>query len=220
MYSYQLIKNHYIVGIEGGLYIVDAGAPSSYIRAREITINGKRFYTASLNESQLAPIRELVGADVDGFIGADILTQTSLTIYKNGKMEFAPSEVEGNIVPFVKGQPWPLGVSCTLAGEKKAVALIDTGAMIYYGKYPAYFTAKDFVGEWEDYNPNLGKMKTKFYNQTLKIAGKTITAPVGNSAAVARYALGYYQAAVILNVTELFDETVVFDYGRRCLIVK
>ena len=218
MYRYQLINNHYVVSIDGSLYFIDTGCPNSFSTKGGIEIDGKHYIASSLSNDQLAFTRQLVGAKVDGLIGMDILSRTSLTIYKDGRLEFGSINAEGRVIELAYPRLWPLGIKCTLSNGKEAVAIIDTGAMIYYGKYPDCFKKENFVGEFEDYNPVLGKMKSRFYSQTLTVANRRVTVPVGDSMAASNQALRFPNAAIVMNVTELFDETVVFDFSSKRII--
>lgn len=218
MYNYQLIRNHYVVDIGGSLYFIDTGCPSSYTRSGSLTIDGRPFRTGIIPETELAPIRETVGAEVSGLIGCDILTKTSLTIHKDGFLNFAAEDNEGETIDFAYPASYPVGLPCDLDNGKEAVAIIDTGAMIYYGKYPEYFFKGFLVGEYDDYNPQLKMMRSKFYKQTVRIGSKTIEIPVGDNAGANGLALRFPNAAIVMNVTELFERAVVFDFERREII--
>ena len=69
-------------------------------------------------------------------------------------------------------------------------------------------------------NPTLGKMCSKFYQQEIVLGGRSLTLPVGDHAGATSLALRFPRAAIVINATELFDEAIVFDFERGCLIVK
>ena len=85
MYYYKLINNHYIVDIDGQHFLIDTGCQFSFwvsTPMNEITINGDKYPLQNkptnfdVNESN-----NLVGVQADGFIGMDIISKTSLTIF-------------------------------------------------------------------------------------------------------------------------------------------
>lgn len=220
MHNYQLIRNHYVVTVDGCQYLIDTGSPVSMNRSGSITIDGKTFSTHRISDSMLAPMSELIGGNIDGLIGLDILRKTSLTIYKDGRIDFGLSPIGGAEVPFAHLSGGYIRLPCTLEDGRKAVALIDTGAMIYYGDYSGFFAQKGFVGEFDDYNPTLGKMRSRFYTQTIEVAGRTITVPVGDNAGAVSLALKALSAAIVMNITELFDEVFAFDFVNCRVILK
>ena len=216
---YRLVRNHYVATIGRAKYIIDTGSLVSYSDSGRISVGDARFLTKILNISQLGQINDLIGESVNGLIGLDILGRTSLTIYKDGKMAFFKGNASGLELPFVYPQDSPVGLNCTLGNDKEAVAIIDTGAMLYYGKYPECFSRDDLIDEKNDFSLKLGEMRAKFYQQQVTIAGKTLTLPVGDHAGASSLALCFPHAAIVMNVTELFNEVVVFDFDRRCVII-
>lgn len=88
MYSYELINNHYVVEIDDQKFLIDTGSPFSFWVSRpikEITIDGNKYplQNRPLNFN-IDETNNLVGVIVDGFIGMDIISKTSLTIYFGG----------------------------------------------------------------------------------------------------------------------------------------
>ena len=92
MYNYTLSNNHYIINIEGNNYLLDTGSPVSFSLKQglnSVVINQRRCSLPyNVMNLDIEATRELVGMDIDGFIGMDIIRQTSLTIYKDGRIEF------------------------------------------------------------------------------------------------------------------------------------
>ena len=222
MHEYQLINNHYVLSLGGHLYFIDTGSPKSISKQGFVEVDGKRYSANLISESELIIWRKLIGAEIDGLIGNDVLSKTSLTIYKDGHLEFAGHDAssESRICQINYQEHSPVTLPCLLKDGREAVAIIDTGAMLYYGKYPKFFSRNDFVGEFDDYNPCLKYMHSKFYKQTINIAGKTIDVSLGDNIDVNRTALSDPNFAAIINLTELFEEYVVIDFKNRRFIFR
>ena len=164
MHTYELINNHYLVDIDGKRLLVDTGSPTSFwmdSHCQEITIDGVK-YTLQGRPSNVdvAETMKLIGTKVDGFIGLDIIRQTSLTIYKNGLIEFRPNEVDGKRIDLNTNGFLTFRVE---AHAMSGAFIIDTGAKYGYG-IRGLFDGLTAFGHVEDYNPILGKLKSDLYH--------------------------------------------------------
>ena len=219
MYNYDLINNHYIVNVDGDKYLIDTGSPFSFWVSRpikEITIDGNNYplhgkpANLDLNET-----RNLVGVEVDGFIGLDIILKTGLTIYKNGTIEFAVKEIGGTETMMATRPCLMAAVNCNLMFGR---FIIDTGAKYGYG-IKSVFTEQKPFGTVKDYNPMLGHLESDIYHLDIDVGSQSKTIDVCDNQDVA-FTLRQLGAFMIGNVSSLFEEACVLDTKKGRLIIK
>ncbi len=218
MYRYKLVNNHYIVDIDDHKYLIDTGSPISFWVSkpiREITINGKNYYLKSRSiDFNVEATNNLVGVEVDGFIGMDIISTTGLTIYKNGDIEFSVNEIDGKEIPMTTGWPLAINIGCNLMTGK---FIIDTGAKYGYGVSGLFYQQP--FNHVHDYNPSLGHLDGDLYHLDIVIGGQKKTIDVCNNQEVA-FTLLHMGAIMIGNVSSLYEEACVLDSKKGRLILK
>ena len=215
MYEYELINNHYVVHIDGLKYLIDTGSPNSFwvSRAiRKVTIDGVDYH---LNEKpanlKVKEAYDTIGTCVDGFIGMDIISKTSLTIYKNGRLEFKALDINGDKMDMTTS--WPLIVK-----PGAGTMIIDTGAKYAYGA-SELFTNEVPYAHVIDYNPDMGVLISDTYHLEIAIGGKSRNIDVCNNVRVAQL-LRNMGASIIGSITSLYDEACVLDTKKGKLILK
>ena len=220
MYHYELLNNHYVVTIDGKRFLIDTGCRSSFNMTgipSILTIDGKTYRLgAKPSNMDLPEAFETIGAEVDGFIGMDILRQTSLTLRKDGTLEFAALPLKGKEVPLIVGT----ALTCPIQYEgKECRIIIDTGARYGYGGFDVFRGRKPFRYKVKDYNPDLKIMFSDLYHIPFVFAGKEVIVDMGLNQALF-FQLRMYESIGFTNVTELFEDTLVFDFQKKKLIVK
>lgn len=223
MYKYELLNNHYIVHIDGRKYLIDTGSHSFWITTpmSHITIDDKSY---PLQPCPLSPTAKektfnLVGTEVDGFIGLDIISRTSLTIYKNGDIDFKAYELPiGKKVPLVGNSLLTVKAS---SGCISGLMVIDTGAMYGYGIKEIFHGETPFATGIHDFNPNprIWDMYSDMYHQDVFVNGKLINLDMGYNPKTYGYPLGG-NIIMVGNLTTFFDEVCVIDMINRQLILK
>ena len=227
VYNYNLYNNHIVTTIDNKNYLIDSGSFNSfwtYSPIKEVIINDKPYQLS--NKPKLLDLEEmerLVGAKIDGFIGMDILSKTSLTIRKHtqtsGELFFSAEEGRGDGVPIVKHCVPLIEVQCNNFNGRIA---IDTGA-----RY-AYILNKELVGGWkpssgiEDYNPLLGRLSSGMYRLNVGIGNKSRELDVCFNRKVYRAfgsGKGENEPILITGIMSLFDNVCVIDLQKRTLIL-
>ena len=232
MYSYELVNNHYVVEIDGQKFLIDTGSPFSFWIShsiKEITIYGNKYSLQSRPiYFEVDEINNLVGVMVDGLIGMDIISKTSLTIYSGrpkGIIEF--SEVPDWIVnELIKKNykytevpmttRWPLMVQvCSNLMTGKFV--VDTGAKYGYGVSGLFYkqTAFDHVS---DYNPSLGHLDSDIFHLEIVIGGQKKTIDVCSNSTVAS-TLIHMGAFMIGSVSAVYNQVCSLDTKKGKLIL-
>lgn len=217
-YRYELINNHIIVEIGGGNYLIDTGSPSSFSMGgvpSSVTIDGRRYPLAARDPRvKLEATFSCLGTEVDGFIGLDIVMDTSLTIYKNGFVDFKVDPIKGVEVPM---SAYPcLSVEAECNGVKTRF-VIDTGAKYAYGPKGIFEGLRPFA-HIKDYNPHLGFFESYLYHVPVTIGGITKYVPFGNNSRPVGMIGGYGDA--VGSVVGLFDEVCVLDAKKGILVLK
>ena len=219
MYNYELINNHYIVNIDGRKYLLDTGSPFSFWVSnliRELTIDGNKYQLNNRPSNfNVSETTNLVGIEVDGFIGMDIISVTGLTIFKNGTIEFAIKEIGGIETPMTTRWPLMTNVGCNLMTGK---FVIDTGAKYGYGVNGLFYRQRSF-SRIKDYNPSLGHLEGDIYHLNVVIGGQNKIIDVCSNNVVAS-TLIHMGALMVGSVSSLYDEACVLDTKKGRLILK
>lgn len=221
MYNYTLSNNHCIINIEGSNYLLDTGSPVSFSLKpglNSVIINQRR-YSLPYNVMNLniEDTRELVGMDVDGFIGMDIVRQASLTIYKDGRIEFRALPEQGNRLEML-ADPYgliKLKISCN---DYVSAYLVDTGAKYAYGREYLFSGGKPF-GHIKDYSPRFGHFESDIYHIYVDFGPIKKTLDIGDSVEV-RDDLKATGSLIVGNITDLFNEVCVIDMQNRVVTLK
>ena len=217
MYTYELSNNHYIVNIEGYKFLLDTGSPVSFsLRPglNSVVINGKTYpLRKDPFHMDMKSTLKLVGTRMDGFIGMDIICQTSLTIYKDGRIDFKANNEKGIELELASANR----VKC-FCNDVVGAYLIDTGARYGYGIERLFQHQKPF-GNVSDYNPFLGHFRSDMYHVTVDFGKVKKEVDVCNSPAV-RNDLVMTNSIIVANLTTLFDEVCVIDEQEQKLILR
>lgn len=221
MYNYTLSNNHYIINIEGNNYLLDTGSPVSFSLKsglNSVIINQRR-YSLPYNVMNLdiEATRELVGMDVDGFIGMDIIRQTSLTIYKDGRIEFRALPEQGHKLDMLAGSMKLIKLKIQ-SNDYVSTYLVDTGARYAYGVEELFKGNKPF-GHIRDYNPRLGHFESDIYHIYVDFGPIQKTLDIADSVEV-RGDLRSTMSLIVGNITDLFDEVCVIDMQNRRMTLR
>lgn len=218
--NYQVLNNHIIIGIDGKKFLLDTGSPSSfwtYEPIDSIEINNKQF-TLSPKPSylKLNQVEDLVGAKVDGFIGLNIIAQTSLTIYKNGEIKFGVDDIDGVTTKLFTNDYLSIQVGSNLVTGK---LLLDTGAKYGYGIKSLFYNQKSFA-RVSDYNPQLSNLESDIYHLNIVIGGVNKVIDVCDNDIVSFNYLKSTNSILVANITSLFEEACVIDIKNGLFIFK
>ena len=221
MYKYKLSNNHYIIEIEGNNYLLDTGSPVSFSLNKDINsveINGMKYFLPyNLMGLDINATRELVGMDVDGFIGMDIVRQTSLTIYKDGRIEFKALPEQGHKLEMLMDLLGLIKLKVT-SNDFVSAYLVDTGARYAYG-IEGIFRGKKPFGHINDYNPRLGHFNSDIYHVSVNFGPIQKTIDAADSSLV-RNDLAMTMSLIIGNITDLFDEVCVINMQNRTVTIR
>ena len=148
------VKGHIIVDLDGARYVVDTGSALSFSfnKGNRVTINGKGFPLNKPEAYGVKPevINWVIGENVDGIIGNDIITKTSLTInYFTNDIFFEVvdnhecRERRGLPLEYEKGVLTTIGIIIGDNTVKKSI--IDTGAIFS-------FVSRDYLSDGQKFS--------------------------------------------------------------------
>lgn len=219
MYKYEIKNNHYIVNVNNYKFLIDTGCPFSFWISKpikEILINNRIYPLRDMpSDFDVKETNNLVGEEINGFIGMDIISNTGLTIYKNNLLDFDVIEINGKELPMRNLFPLMIDVSCNLYIGK---FIIDTGAKYAYGVAGLFYNYSP-IDHVKDYNPTLKHLESDLYRLDIVIGGLSKSIDVCNNPSIG-YTLKNMGSILIGNVTTLFDEVCVLDTKKGRLIIK
>lgn len=224
-YPYELVNNHYIVSFEEGKkFLLDTGSPFSFWISRPmrcISIDGMDYPLQSRPMNfDTNEVFKCIGCEVDGFIGLDIIQQTSLSIYKEGIVDFRANTVSDGVeIPLIVVPYLGYFIIDASTDNINGVVLLDTGAKYGYGLHRIFDNKQPF-SHVEDYNPILKHLDSDIYHIDININGLTKTVDVCDNPRVYQSMCMIGNLFMVTNVTTLFESVCVFDIQRGKLILK
>lgn len=166
-------EGHIFAKLDGGLWLVDTGAPTSF-GAGEFQLDGRNFRPASSYAGLTAEsLSDLVRIPCTGLIGADILKQFDhLFDCSKGIWSISTEELEaeGNTITLEHFMGIPIAAA-EIAGDRHRV-FFDTGAQLSYlqsdsiGNFP-------LAGRTEDFYPGVGRFETETNMVEMDLGGQT-----------------------------------------------
>lgn len=214
-----LEREHLVVRLDAGLWVIDTGSPSSFGRAAEIHLGGERLEIAStafgLDANALS---DLVGAQLEGLIGNDLLGRFDLLF------DLPSKTVEvGMDLPVPKGEIIPLGTFMGVPTLEAATGfdvhrmILDTGAQLSYlreeavSQFPSAGSVRDFL-------PMFGAFETETSTVRFEIGQVRIQLRCGRLPGLLGMTLGLAGVEGIIGV-DLLREMRVGYFPSRCLLV-
>ena len=174
-----IVEGHIFGKLDGGLWLVDTGAPTSF-GVGEFQLDGRSFRPASSYAGLTADsLSELVHAPCAGLIGADILRNFD-HLFDCAKSVWSVSvdelQAEGNTISLEQFMGIPI-VGAEIAGDQHRV-FFDTGAQLSYlqsdslGNFPE-------VGRAEDFYPGIGRFETETHMVEMGLGGQVFNLRCG-----------------------------------------
>lgn len=219
MYNYEISNNHIIVNIQNQKFLLDTGSPVSFSFKPPISllnIDGTHHSLIPYGIPNAHKVFALIGKEVDGFIGLDIISKTSLTIYKDGRIDFKATSITGHSCALDTNFPLRIPTKC---GNYEGYYVIDTGAMVGYGLPHLFNGLTPYVQNVYDYNPGLGDLYNDLYHLDVEINGNKKTIDAFHNKQVERHLYGT-NSLMIGPIHPFFDEVCVIDMDNRVLITK
>ena len=175
------LHGHLFVELDGGLWVLDTGAPNSFGITTQITVAGEQFRLGTnylgLDAGALS---QSVGVRCAGLLGADVLGRFD-HIFDTASGSLVVSQEElchaGNIVGFEEF----LGIPIVMAEVDgcECRMFFDTGARFCYFQGEA-LTRFPAAGSVTDFYPDFGEFQTGTYHVPVTFGGETFTLRCGS----------------------------------------
>lgn len=214
----QLRDGHLFVELDGGRWLLDTGAPTSFGPGGSLTIAGEQF---DLGTSYLgltaATLSHFVGVSCVGLLGADVLGRFDhLFDTRAGRLTMSIDELShsGQTVPLdaVLGIP----IVTARIGDRDYRMFFDTGAQISYFQNQSI---EDFpyAGRVTDFYPGIGRFETDTFEVPVSLGGVTFALRCGTLPSVLATTLLMAGTEGIVGNAILSDHTVGYFPRRRAM---
>ncbi len=153
---------HLFVEVDGELWVLDTGAPSSFAARGTVTFAGETFDVGrSFLGLDAAALSDFVGVECAGLLGADVLGRFDFILdAPAGTLEASTSDLElsGVAIPLDEFMGIPI-VSARVRGRDYRL-FFDTGAQISYLQDDEMRSAFPAAGTITDFYPGMGRFET------------------------------------------------------------
>jgi hypothetical protein len=215
----KLRDEHLFVELEGELWLLDTGAPTSFGRFPTLSIAGKQFGLGTdylgLNAATLS---QFVGVPCMGLLGADVLSQFDhIFDTAGGQLSVSTAELShsGQSVRLEEFMGIPI-VTVRIGGKDYRM-FFDTGAQISYFQDDSLMEFP-FAGNVTDFYPGVGQFETGTYEVPVSLGGVTFTLRCGMLPGLLGMTLMMANTKGIVGNTILANRTVGY-FPRRDLLV-
>ncbi len=165
--KFDYVNNHIIVKFDNYNLIVDTGSPLSFSLnpdLKGIRINECDYHLSrnSYNVDK-GSVEKLVGTNVDGFLGMDILSKTNMTIsFVDNMISF--EAVRGEILCFLENKMFVCTKDLTINDNYGFLVVIDSGAKINYVSEKYVRQSDKQTDGFEDWNPSVGNLSGDLFD--------------------------------------------------------
>ena len=181
-YRLEVVDKHAVMtNFQGKRFLVDTGSPVSMtVNSEPFMLCGEAFESSPLNI--IDTVQELLGLDLDGLIGLDVLSKFNVLIsYKEGviKLSHEAFQIPGQAMPM---HVLPLKSAVIFKAElngQPVNCILDTGAPINYVISKRLIDGLESVGQADDFYPGVGHFTTTLYDMSLGVGDVSIPVKCG-----------------------------------------
>ncbi|HLS48272.1 MAG TPA: hypothetical protein VK012_07110 [Gemmatimonadales bacterium] len=218
-YHIQFRDGHLFLDLDGRLWLVDTGAPTSFGAGAAPEILGQSFEVGSgYGGLDAAELSRLVGVECAGLLGADVLNEHDFIFDPvAGTATLSRNELAhaGTALPLEEFMGIPiLGVQVQ---DEACRTFFDTGAQISYLRADLLAGFPE-VGRVRDFYPGFGEFETETHSVTIGLGGTDHTLRCGSLPQLLSMTLSLASTAGIIG-NELLKERVTGYFPRRRQLV-
>lgn len=220
MTTLPLILNagHLFVELEGNLWLVDTGAPTSFGVSQNLTIDGERFIPESSYFGLTAEsLSGHVGVKCSGLLGADILGRFDhIFDTAKGTLLISSSELshDGQNIPLDEFMGIPIITARVDASDYRM--FFDSGAQISYFQNNS-LSSFPSAGTFTDFYPGVGQFQTETHEVPVSLDGVSFVLRCGSLPGLLGATLMMADTQGIIGNSVLIDRVVGF-FPRRGLL--
>ncbi|MGI8603296.1 MAG: hypothetical protein ACR2OZ_09885 [Verrucomicrobiales bacterium] len=216
----QLRDGHLFLELDGELWLLDTGAPTSFGTSDNLSLAGEQF---GLGTSYLgltaATLTSFVGVPCVGLLGADVLGRFDHILdAANGKATISTAELAhtGQTVRLAEFMGIPI-LTAQIAGTDYRM-FFDTGAQISYFQDNS-LTDFPSAGSVTDFYPGVGQFQTDTHEVPLTLAGVAFTLRCGTLPGLLGATLMMADTEGIVGNQILCNRIVGYFPRRRALVL-
>lgn len=216
----RLRDGHVFTELDGGSWLLDTGAPTSFGNGGELSIAGESF---RLGENYLGltstTLSSFVGVPCAGLLGADVLGRFDLLFDAvRSTLGLSTGELEhrGQTVPLEQFMGIPI-LAARIGGEDHRM-FFDTGAQISYFQDDSL---SDFpgAGSVTDFYPGVGQFQTDTHQVEVTLGGISFTLRCGTLPGLLGATLMMAGVRGIVGNQILVDRKIGYFPRRRRLVI-
>jgi hypothetical protein len=211
---------HLFLDLDGALWLLDTGAPTSFGRGGRISLGGEELrFGSSYLGLNAQTLTGFVGVQCAGLLGADVLGRFDFLFdVARGSVAFSKGELmqTGQTVPLSEFMGIPI-LTARIAGVDYRM-FFDTGAQISYFQADSL---NDFpaAGSVTDFYPGIGQFQTQTYQVALSLGDIPFTLRCGTLPGLLGAQLMMAETEGIVGNQILSNRTVAYFPRRRMLIL-
>jgi hypothetical protein len=219
-YPLHLRDGHLFLQLDGALWLLDTGSPSSFGTQPGPSIAGRQFdISPEFHGLDVASLGKFVGVNAAGLLGADVLNEFNwLFDVRASVATIGPDRATllGTEVPFESRMGLPvLNVSIT---DREHRMIFDTGAQLSYlhtdglAQFPG-------VGRMEDFYPGFGTFETETHDVPMRLGGIPFTVRCGALPALLQTTLSLFGTEGIIGNQMLGSRTMGYFPSRGVMVI-
>ena len=219
-YPLHTISNHFFLEKDGGLWLIDTGAPQSFGGIPTLELGGIAFEIPDnymgLTSAQLS---EFVSADCIGLLGADVWGSFDALLDQSGEsimLSTEELELDGVALGLEDFMGIPV-VTANIAGANHRM-FFDTGAQISYLQDDSIVNHPK-TGSMEDFYPGFGSFSTDIHQVPIKLEVLEQTLSFGKLPELLAGTLSLADTTGIIGNELLMGRTVGYFPRRQKLIL-
>lgn len=214
----QLLNGHVFAELNGELWFLDTGAPTSFGTSRSLSVVGKQF---SLGTSYLGltatTLSQFVGVPCVGLLGADILGRFDhIFDTTGGRLSVSAAELSHSGHSVRLDEFMGIPVLTARVGSSDYRMFFDTGAQISYFQDDS-LTDFPFAGSVTDFFPGVGQFQTDTHDVPVSLGGVPFTLRCGTLPGLLGMTLMMADTKGIIGNAILHDRVVAYFPRRRVL---
>ena len=219
-YKIRHIKEHLILDVDEGLWVLDTGAPVSFGSVAKLEIHDQCYdITSNYMGFDNEKLSETLGENIEGLIGGDILNNyDSYWDLSLNRISFSTENMEnrGNAISlgFFMGIPT---LKVNLRG-RSCNWFFDTGAVISY--------VAEQIEEWEapvdkhdDFYPGYGNFSTEVFEDEITLGALSMKIKCGVLPGLLGMSLAIGDCRGILGLSALNQQSFLYAPRRKKLIL-
>jgi hypothetical protein len=180
VYPLEIVENHMIAHLPGGLALIDTGSPFSLGTGRPLVLLGKTREAKTSHTRVLQTASRELGRVIDWLIGNDLLGLSTVVLdWRGGTITLAGEAAVADGCQGIPVNGWKTVPVIEFGAAGSPVrAFLDTGAPLSYA-HPRAVTGLSPVRMARDVHPLFGEFETEVYRLPIQVGARAMKAEFG-----------------------------------------